>query len=104
MDKKMNRQIGWRPEVSNTKKSDKPKTDSKAKSAAPPKNELSGQERSKKVYDWLCEHSLFNLNGLCKRVETDRGNFMKAMGADKELKNELLEKIVAELKLYGYAE
>lgn len=108
MDKKMTRQILFKkgeavaePVVKKKKPEnpvEKPKEEIKIKS------ELTLQERSKKIYDWLDDKPLINLNGVCIKVGIDRANFVKGMGKNKELKEDVLNKIVAELNQYGYSE
>lgn len=114
MDKKMNRQILFRPDKTvsqvleekaniqvkniNTKKEIQ-KTESKFEI---PKSNLTIQQRSENLYQWLQKHPLINLNGLCKKTGADRGNFIKSWEKGKELKEELLVKFILELKEYGY--
>lgn len=112
MDKKLNRQILFRPGQPVSKVLEeranaiiKIDTTTPATKQSPIlKVELSTANRSENIYKWLKSHRLINLNGLCKIVGTDRTNLMKAMAVNKELKFDLIVKIIAELKNYGYAE
>jgi hypothetical protein len=58
--------------------------------------------RTQKLYDWIREHPLINLNGLCKECDVDRGNFVRRMDEGKGLKNVLVDKFEASLSKYGY--
>lgn len=118
MDKKLSRQILYRPgkkvsevlsekanvQVENIDTTPKKPPVEKPKKEVVPKPAETLLERSKRLYDWLDEHPLINLNGICQRAGVDRANFIKGMGKNKELKLDILEKLINELKHYGYAE
>ena len=116
MDKKMTRQILFRPgrsvsevieEGANVQVKNISVTPNKNKAKAEIVNkqkEPVAIERCKKLYKWLSIHPLINLNGLCKIVGADRANLIKYWKAERELNEVLLNKIIAELKKYGYAE
>lgn len=69
------------------------------------KNEVAGgtlEGRTISIYKWLSTHRLVNLNKLCEMCSIDRANFIKGVAANKVIKQEVLEKFEAALKLYGY--
>lgn len=114
MDKKSSRQILYKPgklvseqleeKANKVDKINTTKPHKKPKIEAEHKKELTIQEKSERLYNWLKERPFINLNGVCKKIGFDRANFMKWMSRGKSLNQELLDKIVAELKNYGYAE
>lgn len=79
------------------------KTISKPQESPFAKVELSGQQKSERLYKWLKSHPLVNLNGVCKKVGVDRANFLKMGEKGKELKPEIIQSFVNILKEYGYA-
>lgn len=57
---------------------------------------------SKYVYDWLKKHPLIKLNTLCKKIGVDQSNFVKGMKSGKELKPEVVDKLLSILDDYGF--
>ena len=108
MDKKIKRQILWRPNqaISETleDRAKIEKIDTTEKKQDKPKKELSPKERSVMVYKWISDHPMIYLNGVCKLAQIDRANFIKAMKKEKKLKAEIIIKLIEQLKKYGYAE
>lgn len=56
------------------------------------------------IYSWIQDRPFLNLNGICTKLGVDRANFVKAMKANKPLKDDIKAKLITELKNYGYAE
>ena len=101
MDKTTKRQILYKPGATvDTKKEDKKEKD--IVEVEPPKPK-SLQEKSEILYDWVGEHPLFNLNGVCVKIGVDRSNFMKGKAKGKELSEDVLSKFEKELKDYGFS-
>lgn len=53
------------------------------------------------IVKWFNEHTIFNINGMCKMIGIDRGNFMKSLAA-KKIPIQHLEKVKEVLFFYGY--
>lgn len=95
----MTRQILFKKE----KNKDAPAESNKSQKQVENKPASEIKVSSKSLYDWLGSHELINLNGACKKVGYDRGNFVKAMGSNKDLPASTLTKFVNLFKEYGYA-
>lgn len=103
MKKGTTRQILYRPEQKTTvlKEKEKPRVGEKVTPIV--RVEYSIEEKSKRLYKWLREHKLINVNGLCIIVDVDRANFLKGAKKDKPLKEEVFDKFFKELSNYGFS-
>ena len=54
-----------------------------------------------KLYKWFATHPLFSINGMCKLVKIDTGNFSRYLMA-KKIPEKYIEKIEKVISSYGY--
>lgn len=107
MDKKLSRQILFKQgkSVVESEVAKKPKKEKAAEVVATPKNQPSEQKKatSEDIYKWIQSRPLINLNGICGEVGVDRANFAKGMQKNRQLKEDVLNKFIEVLKVYGFS-
>jgi hypothetical protein len=60
---------------------------------------------AKQVVDWIKSHPLFKWGSMCFLIGIDKGNFARTLeSADPKIKPEILTKIVAVIKQYGFTQ
>lgn len=64
--------------------------------------ELTLEQRNEAARQWLRTHELINTAALCRRINYDRGNFWHFEYGQRDLPEEALQRLEAEIKKYGF--
>ena len=58
-------------------------------------------DKNEDLYKWFSSHQLFNVNGLCKLIKVNGGNFNRYL-SQKKIPEKYIIKIERVIKDYGY--
>lgn len=105
MEKKLNRQIGYKRPAPQKKETpvikpavQKPEAKTKQKAPAP----VTDKPTAKDLYKFLKDRPLIKIGPLCEGLGMDRSNFCVYIGKGRELPQETVDKFVDALRLYGW--
>jgi hypothetical protein len=109
MDKKLNRQILYRP-GSPPEKEAQPKKETEKQvhlpvfETPPQKSQIPSKDESLKIWSWLDENGRFlKMKAVCVEIGYDEGNFSRLRKSKGQIPAEHLNKLIQVLKRFGYA-